>query len=54
MHDFITAAKEGNFVAAKTAFNDEMQKRIRLAVQARRVEIASSAIPVEELEFDDE
>lgn len=54
MQDFIAAAKEGNFVAAKIAFNNEMQNRVRLAVQARRVEIASQSIPVSELEFDDD
>lgn len=54
MDDFINAAKEGNFVAAKAAFDAEMQDRVRMAVQLRRVEIASTSIPIDTLEFDDE
>ncbi|AUE22757.1 hypothetical protein Ah1_00239 [Aeromonas phage Ah1] len=53
MNEFMKAVSEGDFVSAKTAFNNEMSIRTAAAVQRRREEIAATAAPMSDYSCDE-
>ncbi|QIW87099.1 hypothetical protein AHP1_2681 [Aeromonas phage Ahp1_CNU-2021] len=48
MNEFMQAVQDGDFMAAKQAFEYEMSTRTRGAIEATRREIAANAAPFEE------
>lgn len=41
MNEFMKAVSSGDYIAAKAAFNTEMQERTAIAIESKRKEIGS-------------
>lgn len=48
MEEFINAAREGNLIAAKQAFENEMYSRIATKTEEMRMELGSTLAPFED------